>query len=1187
MKKSMKHLVAFFVGASIFLQSFGLSVHAQTDGEMLTSGYVSGMLKDKEDHGKKGALTSIPIDLPQNLNTDNANDIAGGTVADVVTFFDHKGQVNVAYVDENVSDDFYDDTINVQRFDANLELIDMLSFPLDLYYLGNVICDENGYYYVVLGDFDAGKENCETIIVKKYDYQGQYVKECGVKGESMKSTAVLLSGTYDAFSGGNCSVAINNGVLACNFGRRMYNEHQSNYVLYFDCDTMERKLVGTVPYVSHSFDQRVVGTSEGGFLVVNKGDMFPRAFTLDVIGAKYLTSERDIELFHFREGPNKPFGYNQVYAELGGIIETDKYYVFCGSSERELSMDFASYNRGNGHAEVRDLFIQVIDKEFEDCTSSEDYFGWEEMRLPTGEAPEKPTDSNIKLGLWGDEVDFVTWLTEYDDPYYAANPKIVAISNTDFVVMWEMRSYGNLLGAQVYYAVIDEDGNVIQNPIPLKGCKLAGRTDPICRDGYIYWTTCDDNGANIYCFDVNGEKTDWISVAGMSITESMDLYVDETKSLEVTILPSNATDKTVKYISGDTNVVTVDENGRLTGIAEGTAIVTAISKDNGTAFDVCEVSVTQPVKELNLGITNVKMTVGESSSYTVWVEPWDATNQTLEWSNSDESVVELTVYDKYYEIKALAEGTTTLTVKATDGSGCMDTATITVTKESIDDSDDGNGGGNSDEDGSGNNPGNDDDDDIFVPGNYVAYMGVTCDYTMKLGDTQQIQFEYEMSDGSKMEFVFSSTDTNIITVDSNRVVTAEGLGTAQIIIKRADTLEAVNEISITVTETGTENDIYEYPYFIYVDVKNAPSNLYMGENAEFEIVYEMSDGTEQRFNCLSSDWGVAGVANGGTYGSVWAEGVGSTVISVQSQSTGEIVYEFTVTVIEKEDGSGSDESVGSTPWNGWYEINGANYWYEEGIRQGYAPDNALYRGKEIYDPDSNAWYWLDNVQSGAKAVGKDVYQESLAGDWGDYIGEDGKRYGKWVRYDEKGHMIKGWQYTESGTYFFDLTYGTMAKGYATIEGVEYYFSPVTGILEQTIGWVPQYGWKTIDGKDYWYENYVRQGVSADGSYRGKEIYDEASGAWYWLDNVQAGAKAVSKDVYQESLAGDWGDYIGADGQCYGKWVRYDENGHMIKGWQYTENGTYFFDNTYGTMAKGDAVIDGCTYYFDENTGALR
>ncbi len=282
---------------------------------------------------------------------------------------------------------------------------------------------------------------------------------------------------------------------------------------------------------------------------------------------------------------------------------------------------------------------------------------------------------------------------------------------------------------------------------------------------------------------------------------------------------------------------------------------------------------------------------------------------------------------------------------------------------------------------------------------------------------------------------------------------------------------------------------------------------------------------------------------------------------------------------------GSTGDIGSTPpLNGWYEENGAKYWYENGVRQGYDPGNEAYRGKEIWDPVSDAWYWLDNIQGGAVAVSKDVYQESEAGDWGDRIGADGKRYGKWVRYDENGGMIKGWDTTDEGTYFFDYTYGTMAKGFATIEGREYYFNPETGVLEYEIGEVPEFGWKTIDGKDYWYENYIRQGYSVDASYRGKEIHDPGTDAWYWLDNIQGGAKAVSKDVYQESLAGDWGDYTNENGERCGKWVRYDENGHMIKGWQTTDAGTYFFDYIYGTMAKGWANIDGVQYYFNPDTG---
>lgn len=256
--------------------------------------------------------------------------------------------------------------------------------------------------------------------------------------------------------------------------------------------------------------------------------------------------------------------------------------------------------------------------------------------------------------------------------------------------------------------------------------------------------------------------------------------------------------------------------------------------------------------------------------------------------------------------------------------------------------------------------------------------------------------------------------------------------------------------------------------------------------------------------------------------------------------------------------NGKDYTAKYGEKNGWVEENGKKYWYEKGVKQGTTG-----RGKEIYDPDSDAWYWLDAVQGGAMTVNKDVYQESAAGQWADK--PDGT--GKWVRYDENGHMIKGWQTTEKGTYYFDPTFGTMAKGVTEIDGVPCAFDQNTGIgLDKQ--------WVTINGADYWYENGVRQGLEG----RGKEIYDPASDAWYWLDSVDQGKKATSKDVYQESEAGQWADR--PDGT--GKWVRYDAQGHMIKGWSADKR--YYFDPIYGTMAKGDAVIDGRTYHFDKNTG---
>ncbi len=67
--------------------------------------------------------------------------------------------------------------------------------------------------------------------------------------------------------------------------------------------------------------------------------------------------------------------------------------------------------------------------------------------------------------------------------------------------------------------------------------------------------------------------------------------------------------------------------------------------------------------------------------------------------------------------------------------------------------------------------------------------------------------------------------------------------------------------------------------------------------------------------------------------------------------------------------------------------------------------------------------------------------------------------------------------------------------------------------------------------------------------------------------------AVSKDVYQDSNGG--------------KWVRYDANGHMIKGWNTNCSRYLLLRSHHRRYGKGTTTIDGMTYYFDPATGVKR
>ena len=167
-------------------------------------------------------------------------------------------------------------------------------------------------------------------------------------------------------------------------------------------------------------------------------------------------------------------------------------------------------------------------------------------------------------------------------------------------------------------------------------------------------------------------------------------------------------------------------------------------------------------------------------------------------------------------------------------------------------------------------------------------------------------------------------------------------------------------------------------------------------------------------------------------------------------------------------------------------------------------------------------------------------------------------------------------------------------------------------------------WYVSGGKSYWYEGGVRQGtfsdpkgVIGDGTVRGREIYDHASNAWYWLDSIYDGAKAIGKEVWMPYIyqnEAEWNEAkmweIAQESdpgmenlvfECMkgktGKWVRYDTQGRMLKGWV-TISGDletiypdqagniYYYDNRTGLMARGYITLDGVTYHFDEITGAL-
>ena len=494
--------------------------------------------------GDTANITHVPISISSSISS-SRKPVSSycATCANVITFLYQDSYIGVAYPNGN--------NVAVQIYSANGVLIKTLSLPLRLSMFGGITSDDDGNFYVFSGKNDSSASNIVTVSITKYDSTGLQTATLDLKGKDARPQMAPYSngyiynlydegfGTKFPFDAGNCSMTVNDGIVAVNYGREMYNGHQSNMVIYADCETMER-LYGDTAYTSHSFDQRIVPSGDG-FIALNHGDAYYRGFSITTLARtnadpdddRYygqLYDEDTFYTFHFREGANRSYGYNETFAQLGGIAKLYDGFVFAGASERTLSAVPGPTSGYLGHNESRDLFIQILSNTFYQEDNVEDkYLVPGTTRTVTGT---RPASSKTDLFLQGDETDYgVIWLTNYNDnKSYAANPKVYAITDSLFGVLWEKRSYNDST-VSTWFSIMDMNGDVIKGPKKVPNTLLASDCDPVVINGCAYWAVKDSTGSFLHILspsDISITKQPYIS----DISENTDGTYDLTLTVE-------------------------------------------------------------------------------------------------------------------------------------------------------------------------------------------------------------------------------------------------------------------------------------------------------------------------------------------------------------------------------------------------------------------------------------------------------------------------------------------------------------------------------------------------------------------------------------------------------------------------------------------------------------------------------
>lgn len=381
--------------------------------------------------------------------------------------------------------------------------------------------------------------------------------------------------------------------------------------------------------------------------------------------------------------------------------------------------------------------------------------------------PEDPTREGYEFVGWyiGDDVyDFESEITEnvtiearWQDAAKAAvsgvtlDQTVVTIKPGGAIILTATVNPDNAANKSVTWvssnptvATVDENGNVTA----LK----AGTA-------YITVTTKEGNFSAKATVVVS---QDVVAVTGVTVTPTTaNVGVNNTVTLTAKVTPANASNRGITWTSSNNAIATVNANGVVKGIKEGTVTITATSKDGGYKATANVVVKHIPVTGVTVTPTSVTMLTNTTKQFTAKVAPTNASVKNVTWS--------------------VENGTGKGTITQTGAFTAKQAGTVTVVATTKD-------------------------------GNKVAKVTVTINDPIKVSGIT-IEGAASVQAGSKITLkavvaptnatvktvTWTSTDKTIATVNANGVVTGVKAGSVTIKATAKDGSGVVAEKTITVT----------------------------------------------------------------------------------------------------------------------------------------------------------------------------------------------------------------------------------------------------------------------------------------------------------------------------------------------------------------------------------------------------
>jgi uncharacterized protein YjdB len=342
-----------------------------------------------------------------------------------------------------------------------------------------------------------------------------------------------------------------------------------------------------------------------------------------------------------------------------------------------------------------------------------------------------------------------------------------------------------------------------------------------------------------------------VPVTGIALDKTaLSLNKDETGALTVTYTPANTTQTGVTWSSNSPAVATVSNNGTVTAVAEGTALITAASAADSRVFATCTVNVVTvvvPVTGITLNKTALSLNKDGTDTLRVTYTPAATTQTGLIWSSSNTNVA--TVSDDG-TVTAVAEGTADITAASTADSKVFAACTVNVVS-------------------------------IVIPVTGIALDKAAL--SLNKGETGALTAAYTPATTTQQGLTWSSSNPAVATVSGNGTVTAVAAGSADITAASTANSSVFAACTVTVTVPLTGISLNPNPLTI----------TGAGTTGSFTVTYVPADTTQTGVSWSSSNPAVATVSGG----RVTAVAGGTAFITATSTANSTVTANATVNVV--------------------------------------------------------------------------------------------------------------------------------------------------------------------------------------------------------------------------------------------------------------------------------------------------